>query len=123
MDATSGVHYLDVGGLFNVYDCFKMQISNKGCGVIFSLLNGHFWYSSAFASVPGMYLTKEPRSDLSSFARQLYPTSSPSLGAAHLQGPVLHFEMRTIVWICDIKKSSFTQNILYSFWHRSVSMR
>lgn len=72
--ATSNVGYLDVGELFNVYDCFKMQISNKGRGVIISLLNGHFWYNSAFAFVPGMYLTKEKRSDLNSCASHLYPT-------------------------------------------------
>lgn len=68
------VRYLDIGELFNVYDCFKMQISNKGRGVIISLLNGRFWYNSAFAFVPGMYLTKETRSDLNSCASRLYPS-------------------------------------------------
>lgn len=62
-----------------------MQISNKGRGVIISLLNGRFWYNSAFAFVPGLCLTKETRSDLNSCASQLYPPCSHSPGAADLQ--------------------------------------
>lgn len=52
----------------------KCKSLNKGREVIISLLDGHFWYNSAFAFVPGMYLTKETRSDLSSCASQLYPS-------------------------------------------------
>lgn len=80
--AASRVCCWEVGELFNVYDCFKMQIYNKGRGVTISLINGRFGYNSAFAFVRGMYFTKEPRSDLNSCASQLRHTLLSQAGSS-----------------------------------------
>lgn len=83
--ATSNVCYLDIGELFNVYNCFKMQISNKGCGVIISLLNGLFWYNSAFALFPACILPKKRGLTSAVVPVSCAPPCSHSLGAADLQ--------------------------------------
>lgn len=62
-----------------------MQISNTGCGVIISLLNGLFWYNSAFALFPACILPKKR-----GLTSTVVPVScalpcSHSLGAADLQ--------------------------------------
>lgn len=62
-----------------------MQISNKGCGVIISLLNGLFWYNSTFALFPACILPKKW-----GLTSTVVPVScalpcSHSLGAADLQ--------------------------------------
>lgn len=62
-----------------------MQISNKGCGVIISLLNGLFWYNSTFALFPACILPKKRGLTSTVVPVSWAPPCSHSLGAADLQ--------------------------------------
>ena len=112
----SNIRYSDVGELFNVYDCFKMQISNKGCGVIISLLNGRFLVQLCIrvCSWHVSYQRNEAR------PRQLCQSAVPTL----LTCPGSSWSAKDLfcVWKWELlfgyvilKKSSFAWNILYAF--------
>lgn len=62
-----------------------MQISDKGCGIIISLLNGLFWYNSAFVLFPACILPKKWGLTSTVVPVSCAPPCSHGLGAADLQ--------------------------------------
>lgn len=97
----------------------------RGRGVTSSLINGRFFFLvQACIRVCSWHVFYQRNEVWPQLCRSAVPhPARPGWERLTLKRPILHFEMRTIVWICDIKRSYFTWNILYSFWHRTASLR